>query len=244
MKVIILAGGFATKLYPITENEPKALLEVGNKSVLGHLIANFESTRKVSEYIIVSNHKFYAKLCQWANTRNENITVIDDGAASKETIYGAVKDIQLALDKFGVDEDCVIAASDLLFDFSFVSFIDYSQRKAASCCLRFYEESDIKIHRLTVADMAFGDKVNSVECKPREPKSQWCIPNFIYLAKQDLGKVKEALDAGIDPDSFGQMIEYVANNTTIYSVEMPGAHARLTNEASLRNARKSFNPYS
>ena len=244
MKVIILAGGFATKLYPITENEPKGLLEIGSRSIVGNLISNFSSTRRVDEYIVVSNHKFCAQFAQRANTRKEKITVLDDGATEKANIYGAVKDIQLAIKECNIDEDCIVVASDLLFDFSFVSFIDYSIRKGTTCCMRYYEENELKLHRVTVADVGFDDKVKKLVYKPRDVFSNWCIPNLYYFKKEDLMLVDEALENGVDPDSFGQFAEYVSKKSPIYCVEMPGLHMRITNEASLIKARKSFNPFS
>lgn len=243
MKAVILAGGFGKKLYPITENEPKAMLGIGNRTVLDYLVYNFESTKKIDEYVIVSNHKFYSLFLQWANTRDEKVTVIDDGAEDDTQVYGGVKDIQLAIDKLAIDEDTIICASDLLFDFSFISFIDYSMRKGTTCCLRYYEENELKLNRSLVADIGFNDDVKSIECKPKDPRSQWCIPHLYYFVKDDVAKIKEALGAGINPDSLGEMIEYISKQSKMYAVEMPGAFARLTNEASLRKARKGFNPY-
>lgn len=244
MKVIILAGGFATKLYPLTENEPKSMLEVGGKSVIDHLVSNFESTKRIDEYIVVTNHRFYARFSQWALTRREKITVLDDGAADNSEVYGAVKDIKLAVDKCSIDENCFIITSDLLFDFSFMSFVDYCIRKNTDCCMRFYEENEIKLYRNTVADMGPDDKVKSIVCKPREPFSNWCIPHFYYLLKEDIARIDEAFAAGIDPNSIGQFIEYLSKTSVFHSVEMPGIHARITNEASLRSVRKNFNPFS
>lgn len=58
MKCLILAAGYATRLYPLTENFPKPLLTVGDKTILDWLIDDIDTANLVDEYILISNHKF------------------------------------------------------------------------------------------------------------------------------------------------------------------------------------------
>ncbi len=118
MKCIIIAAGYATRLYPLTENFPKPLLEVGGKSILDWLIEDLETTGRIDEYVVVTNHKFAHHFQQWADAKNQSssrrsalstfpsgegrgeaplITVLDDGTSTNETRLGAVRDIQLAI---------------------------------------------------------------------------------------------------------------------------------------------------
>ena len=108
MKCIIIAAGYATRLYPLTENFPKPLLEVGGKSILDWLIEDLEKTGRIDEYIVVTNHKFAHHFQQWADAKKHSplsgevasgplITILDDGTSTNETRLGAVRDIQLAI---------------------------------------------------------------------------------------------------------------------------------------------------
>ena len=111
MKCLILAAGYATRLYPLTENFPKPLLEVGGKPILDWLIDDIEQSQLVDEYIVISNHKFATIFQQWAAQRPQPITVLDDGTTSNDTRLGAVRDIQFAIDERQLDDDLLVIAA-------------------------------------------------------------------------------------------------------------------------------------
>ncbi len=90
MKCLILAAGYATRLYPLTENFPKPLLTVGEKTILDWLVDDIDAANVVDEYIVISNHKYAAHFENWAKTKNQKITVVDDGTETNETRLGAV----------------------------------------------------------------------------------------------------------------------------------------------------------
>ena len=103
MKCILLSAGYATRLYPLTENFPKPLLKVGEKTILDWLMDDVKEL--VDEFIVISNHKFAGHFQAWADAHMLPITVVDDGTSTNETRLGAVKDIQYAVDKLGIAEN-------------------------------------------------------------------------------------------------------------------------------------------
>ena len=105
MKCLILAAGYATRLYPLTENFPKPLLEVGDKTILDWLIDDIDTSNIVNEYVVISNHKFAHHFDAWAKTKKQKITVVDDGTDTNETRLGAVKDILFAIEQLKLDDD-------------------------------------------------------------------------------------------------------------------------------------------
>ena len=135
MKCIILAAGYATRLYPLTENFPKPLLDVGGKPILDWLIEDVEGA--VDEFRVVTNHKFADQFKTWAYGRRERIVIVDDGTSTNETRLGAVRDIQLAADG---DGDYLVMAGDNVLDFSLRPFISYAQEKGTSCVMAHREE--------------------------------------------------------------------------------------------------------
>ena len=145
MKCLFLAAGYATRLYPLTENFPKPLLEVGGKPILDWLIDDMSQTGLISEYIVVSNHKFASIFEAWASNKtqlstiNYKLSVIDDGTSSNETRLGAVKDIQFAIEKLNLDDDLLVMAGDNLLDFSLSGFINFAKQKQTTCVMRYYE---------------------------------------------------------------------------------------------------------
>ena len=135
MVCVILAAGYATRLYPLTEHFPKPLLEVGGKPILDWLIEDLENFGEIREYVVIANHKFAAQFSAWAPERKEKrgwkITVVDDGTETNETRLGAVKDIQFAMERLGLDDDLLVLAGDNLLDFSLGSFLSYIKEKQA-----------------------------------------------------------------------------------------------------------------
>ena len=131
MKCLILAAGYATRLYPLTENFPKPLLKVGAKTILDWLVDDVSPV--IDEFIVVSNHKFANHFEAWASTKPQKITVVDDGTSTNETRLGAVKDIALGL--AGNTDDVLVMAGDNVLDFSLLFFVDFFKAKQASCVM-------------------------------------------------------------------------------------------------------------
>ena len=145
MKCLILAAGYATRLYPLTENFPKPLLKVGDKTILDWLVDDIDGAHLVDEFVVISNHKFATHFQQWADTKPQKITVVDDGTSTNETRLGAVKDIQFAIDALGIDDDMLVIAGDNVLDFSLQKFVHYAVEKGTSCILRYYEPEEKKL---------------------------------------------------------------------------------------------------
>lgn len=140
MKCLILAAGYATRLYPLTENFPKPLLKVGEKSILDWLVDDLVETTDIDEFIVISNHKFAQHFEDWKNekvkTRPYEITVIDDETSTNETRLGAVKDIQLAVVKLNLTDDLLVMAGDNVLDFSLSNFVNFAKEKKTSCVMQ------------------------------------------------------------------------------------------------------------
>ena len=123
MKCLILAAGYATRLYPLTENFPKPLLKVQGKAILDWLIEDMDRSGVIDEYVVISNHKFAHHFDAWAAEKKQKVTVVDDGTESNETRLGAVRDIQFALDRLNIRDDVLVMAGDNLLDFSLTKFL-------------------------------------------------------------------------------------------------------------------------
>lgn len=120
MKTIIVAAGYATRLYPLTENFPKPLLKVGDNTILGRLLDDVDRIDGLSGHVIVTNHKFAAAFEEWRATTHyrKPITIVDDGTLTNDTRLGAVNDLLLAIDRCGIDEDIMVLAADNILEFS------------------------------------------------------------------------------------------------------------------------------
>ncbi len=240
MKCLILAAGYATRLYPLTENFPKPLLAVQGKTILDWLIDDIDSLGEVDEYVVISNHKFACHFDEWAAKKEQKITVVDDGTDTNETRLGAVRDIQFAIDRLSLDDDMLVIAGDNLLDFSLTELIKYAKEKRTSCIMRYYESDPMKLKKSGVASVDENGMITSMEEKPSEPKSNWCCPPFYFYTKDDAKLVKIGIESGCGVDAPGSYIAWLCTKTTVHAMEMPGKRYDIGNLESYERVQKEY----
>lgn len=222
MKCLILAAGYATRLYPLTENFPKPLLTVGSKTILDWLVDDINTANAVDEYVVISNHKYARHFTDWARTKPQRITVVDDGTSSNETRLGAVRDIQFAMDRLGLSDDLLVIAGDNLLDFSLTKFIAYAKEKRTSCVMRYWEPDDRKLLGCGVVTIDEKDRILNMTEKSPAPATHWCCPPFYSYTKEDAGLVQAGMDAGCGTDAPGSFLAWLCTQTPVHAMEMPG----------------------
>ena len=240
MKCLILAAGYATRLYPLTENFPKPLLKVGDKTILDWLVDDIAGSGKVDEYIVISNHKYACHFSEWAKTKNEKITVVDDGTSTNETRLGAVKDIQFAIEQLKIDDDLLVIAGDNVLDFSLCTFIEYAQKKQTSCIMRYYEPDENKLHKTGVAQVDENDLILNMEEKPEVPKAHWCTPPFYYYTRNDAKLIVRGIESGCGTDAPGSFIAWLCGQTPVHAMEMPGHRYDIGNLESYKTVQETY----
>ena len=241
MKCLILAAGYATRLYPLTENFPKPLLKVKDKTILDWLIDDIDTIGLVDEYVVISNSKFYKHFNDWAVTKTQKITVLDDGTSSNETRLGAVKDIQFAIDSLAIDDDILVIAGDNLLDFSLTKFISYALEKKTSSITCYYEADETKLQRSGVATLDGDNKIIAFVEKPQNPESNYACPPFYYYIKKDVSLVKKGIESGCGVDAPGSFTAWLSTQTTVHAYKMPGNRYDIGNLESYQKVQKEYN---
>ena len=240
MKCLILAAGYATRLYPLTENFPKPLLKVGDKTILDWLVDDIDTLGVVDEYVVVSNHKFSHYFEEWAKNKEQKVTVVDDMTSTNETRLGAVKDIKYAIDVLSIDDDMLVIAGDNVLDFSLTRFIDYAEKKNTSCIMRYFEATEKKLQKCGVVSIDENDLITDMEEKTEHPKSNWCCPPFYYYTKKDAKLVKTGIESGCGIDAPGSYIAWLCTQTKVHAMEMPGKRYDIGNLESYENVQKEY----
>ena len=238
MTGIILAAGYATRMYPLTLNFPKPLLEVGGKKIIDHLLEDGERSG-IERFIVVSNHKFISLFREWAEGK-DNVIVLDDGSVDNEHRIGAVKDIEFAIEKAGINDDTLILAGDNVLDFSLSSFIEYGKKKGTSCIMRHRETDKARLRKTGVVVIDQSDLVLSMEEKPKEPKSEWAVPPFYYYVKEDLPLIKEGIENGCGTDAPGSFVSYLAERRPVHAFLMPGKRFDVGSIEGYEKIRKEY----
>lgn len=241
MKCLILAAGYATRLYPLTENFPKPLLKVGEKAILDWLIDDIDAAGLVDTYVVISNRKYFHHFESWAAQRKQRIIVLDDGTTSNENRLGAVCDIQFAIEKLGLDDDLLVIAGDNVLDFSLAGFAAYAKKKQTSCILRYYESDEKRLAKCGVVEVDNNDRVLSMEEKPAIARSHWCCPPFYIYTRKDTARVKEAVaEKKCAIDAPGSFIAWLSTVSPVYAMEMPGKRYDIGNLASYEQAQTEY----
>ena len=222
MKCLILAAGYATRLYPLTENFPKPLLDVKGKTILDWLVDDIDSSGLVDQYVIISNHKFVSQFKEWAGGKTQNIMVLDDRTSTNETRLGAVKDIQFAIDSLKIDDDLLVIAGDNVLDFSLTVFIQYALEKKTSCIMRYYEAKLERLKKSGVLVVENDGLVIGMDEKPEKPQSTWCCPPFYFIARKDVPLIKKGIESGCGTDAPGSFIAWLYKKVSVYAMRMPG----------------------
>ncbi|MDR2622736.1 MAG: nucleotidyltransferase family protein [Dysgonamonadaceae bacterium] len=225
MKNIILAAGYATRLYPVTENFPKPLLAIGNSTIMDRLIEEIDRINEIDEHIIVVNHKFQKHFCEWKEKSDyqKPVTIIDDGSTGNENRLGAVKDLLLAIEEKRLDgEDLLVIAADNLLDFSFAGFVDFFKEKQTSLIMTYHEPEIKALQRTGVIVIDEENKVLEMQEKPENPKSHHAVPPFYLYKKEDLNHIRECITAGCKADAPGDLLQAMLAKTTFHAWPMPG----------------------
>lgn len=240
MKCLILAAGYATRLYPLTENFPKPLLKVGDKTILDWLVDDIDLSGEVDEYIVISNHKFAHHFEEWAATKLQNITVVDDGTSTNETRLGAVKDIQFAIDTLHLDDDMLVIAGDNVLDFSLTKFVEYAKEKGTSAIMRYYEANDQKLLKTGVVTIDSDDRILLMTEKSPNPATHWCTPPFYFYTREDARLVQKGIESGCGTDAPGSYIAWLCTQTPVHAMEMPGSRYDIGNLASYEEVQRTY----
>ena len=240
MKCLILAAGYATRLYPLTENFPKPLLTVGEKTILDWLIDDIDTSGEVDEYVVISNHKYAHHFESWAKNKSKKIVVVDDGTDTNETRLGAVKDIQFAIESLALDDDMLVIAGDNVLDFSLTEFISYAKSKKTSCIMRYYEPEHKKLLKCGVVTVDENDRILKMTEKSPEPATHWCCPPFYFYAKQDARLVEQGISEGCGTDAPGSFIAWLCTKTSVHAMEMNGKRYDIGNLESYEKVQLEY----
>lgn len=242
MKTIVLAAGYATRLYPLTENFPKPLLEIGKTTILGRLLDDADGIDGISEHIIVTNGRFAGMFEEWAGKRRATkpVKVLSDGTFTNDTRLGAVKDLILAIEECGIDEDILVLAADNILDFSLKGFVDEFHKKGTSMIMCHHEPEIYKLQRTGVIQVDDDMRVLLMQEKPEVPVSHWAVPPFYVYSRADLPLIKDAPAHGCGSDAPGNLAHYLADASVLHAWPMPSGRFDIGSLDTYREAKEKY----
>lgn len=235
MKAIILAAGYATRLYPLTENLAKPLLPVGGRPMVDHILDRIEDVAEVDAVHLVTNSKFAASFREWA--RPHAVAVHDDATTSEDDRLGAIGDIGFVIDEAGLDDDLLVIAGDNLFDFSLADYVDWWHGKGEASAVALYDVGDRElVRRYGVVALGEDQRIESFEEKPEEPRTTLAATATYLYHRRHLQFVRRYLDEGNSPDQPGRFIAWLCTRAPVYGYTFEGAWRDIGDEDQLFEA--------
>lgn len=220
MKAIILAAGYATRLYPLTIDKPKGLLPIKNKPMIEYIINKIEEIKEIDKIYIVTNNKFDNVFNDWKKSRGnlftKKIEIVNDNTNSNETRLGGIGDLCLAIDNRKINDDILILNSDNLFDFSLKEFINqFNINKNIINGTFFLDDfNEVKKHGVVKIDKS-NNQIIEFQEKPENPKSNLISIGIYVFPKETINLIKKYFKSGNNNEGPGYLIKYFCEKKDI-----------------------------
>jgi len=243
MKVIVLAAGYATRLYPLTLNQPKPLLPVAGKPMIDHVLDNLAPIGDINQVYVITNAKFSTHFQNWANGRHTpgmKLTIVCDGTTSDADKLGAIGDIHFVLQSQKVDDDLIVVAGDNLFSERLGDFGRFCREKNAPV-LALYDVGDLEqIKKYNAISIDGAGRINFFEEKPKNPTSTLTGIALYFYPKTAIPLIKQYIADGNNPDQPGRLIQWLYPRTAVYTWCVPGLWFDIGSKETLEEANKIF----
>jgi glucose-1-phosphate thymidylyltransferase len=219
MKVIILAAGYGTRLYPLTLNTPKALLPVVGKPIIEYIIDKIECTQEISDVYVVSNNKFFNDFVEWQKKYKTglNIEIINDGTNTEDDRLGGVGDIGFVVNEKQIKDNILVIGGDNLFEFDLSKFIKKVYDKKSSI-IGVYDLKDKELAKqYGVVELDSNDKIIEFTEKSENPVSMLVSTCVYAFVKEDIKKLIEYLDTNQNTDATGNYVNWLIKKQDVYA---------------------------
>jgi glucose-1-phosphate thymidylyltransferase len=245
MNILILAAGYATRLYPLTLNKAKPLLEVAGKPMLEWVLDNLAPVPDVSTVYIVTNNKFAADFQAWADGYSHRqpevkFRIINDRSMSDQDKLGAIGDIHLVIREEHLEnDDLMVIAGDNLFSESLESFAATARQHEAT--LATYDVGDLEaIKKYNNLTLDPDGKILAFEEKPANPTGTITGIALYYFAKSTIPLFDTYIDEGNNPDQPGRFIQWLYKRMPVYTAPISGTWFDIGSKETLEEANEIF----
>ena len=226
MIAILLAAGYATRLYPLTKDKPKSLLPLGNRLIIDYIMDSVDRIPDLNKVALITNSRFASQFEEWANSQDRTnkapIVILDDGTTDDSNKLGAIGDIQFTIDKLGIDDDICILAGDNIFTYSIENMHAFFREKNAPTLVGIRVPELHQRQKLGIAEIDDNGQIIDMEEKPQEPKSEWAIYATYFYNKEIIPMVKTYLDEGNSPDAPGNFPSWLYKRMPVFAFKDDG----------------------
>ena len=220
MKALILAAGYATRLYPLTKEYPKPLLTVGTRPIINYILDKLQDIEDIEETIVVTNNKFIHQFREWKESLHCSwpVTLVDDLTKSHKDRRGAIGDIFFVIEKINLKDGLLVIGGDNLFDGDLREFLSFADENKSSPLIGAYHLADIReAKNYGVIELDKTNRIIDFTEKPKRPKSRLIAMCLYYFPKSTLGLIGEYLKRKADKhDATGFYIDWLRKKIDVY----------------------------
>ncbi|MEI7728065.1 MAG: nucleotidyltransferase family protein [Verrucomicrobiota bacterium] len=246
MKVVILAAGYATRLYPLTLTRAKPLLPVAGKPMIEYVMDNLAPIPDIERVYIVTNAKFAGQFEEWSSayrarqTTGFDFKVINDGSTDDSNKLGAIGDLHLVIASQQVDDDLMVVAGDNLFSQKLDGFGRCCREKKTPVLAVYDVGSLEEIKKYNAISLNAEGQITFFEEKPAQPKSTLTGIALYYYPRQVLPLIRQYIAEKNNPDQPGRLVQWLYTRTPFHTWKVPGLWFDIGSKESLEEANRIF----
>jgi glucose-1-phosphate thymidylyltransferase len=245
MNVLILAAGYATRLYPLTLDKAKPLLEVAGKPMIEWVLDHLAGVPDLETVYVVTNSKFVKQFQTWADAYQRRkpglrLKIINDGSTDDSDKLGAIGDITLVVTREDLgNDDLIVVAGDNLFSESLENFV--RSAKGSEATLATYDVGDLEaIKKYSSITTDSAGIITEFEEKPAEPKSTLTGIALYYFSRAIVPLFTTYLAAGNNPDQPGRFIQWLYPRKPVKTYQIKGTWFDIGSKETLEEANQIF----
>lgn len=241
---IILAAGYATRLYPITINTPKPLLQVGNNRIIDYLLDKLRPIHNLNQCYIVTNAKFFDQFLQWLNQSKHlypfEIQVINDNTTDESNRLGAIGDLNYVINQKQIGSDICVAAGDNLFTTDLTQFFAFCNQKQAPV-VGVYDIANLQeIKKYSSVALDSNNMITYFEEKPINPKTTLAAIGLYFYPAKTIQLIQKYIAENNNHDQPGRLVQWLYTTTPVFGWLLQGKWFDIGSFESLEDAKKCF----
>jgi glucose-1-phosphate thymidylyltransferase len=245
MKALILAAGYATRLYPLTLTQPKPLLPVAGKPMIEYVLDNLVPIDGIDHVYVVTNAKFASHFQKWADQYGRGrakfkITIVNDGSTDDSNKLGAIGDLHLVISQEEVEDDLIVVAGDNLFSHSLEDFGKFCRAKGAPVLAVYDVGSLEQIKKYNSITLDKEGKITFFEEKPEHPTSTLTGIALYFYPASALPLIRQYVAEGNNPDQPGRLVQWLYSRIPVYTWKVPGIWYDIGSKETLEEANGIF----